>query len=106
MFTIEQLIQEVRNLAAKVPNNKYISSGNCYYDRGDCSEEGTGCIFGQAAFRLGEYWTGQMSIGDKLDKSNINFSQKQKTWCILVQKKQDFGSTWKEAVELADKEIS
>ncbi len=99
------LINEVRRLANLHPDNIYRKpgSGHCSYVEGICTNGAKGCLFGQALANL------KIKINGKegniktlaLDLELIG-TVDQINWCGLVQKNQDKGMTWKEAVETAD----
>ncbi len=110
-FTIDQLIQEVRNLATDWPDFVYqsCSSGTCCYTKSK-TDPNKGCIFGQAILRL------QPDLKDVLLNNNsvsisgllmilgfdVDAFNKQRNWCIEVQQKQDRHQTWANAVKFAD----
>lgn len=132
MTKLEQLIAEVRRLAAEAPDVEYVpptSKPTCFYTRGKTANGGCGCLFGQALqnvfpniwqqldayerendcpygsipFVLADYDFRMPSEGDDTSV------QRQVNWCRRVQKLQDgdsLGRTpWGRAVAQADEEF-
>ena len=112
-ITAAQIIQEVRKLAEASPDNVYqLSNGlGCFYGKGQCTNESTGCIFGQAFTNLGipGTWLDDNTIGQNsyiyeiLDWLQIPHTSQESQWCGKVQSEQDYRVSWKIAVENADK---
>jgi hypothetical protein len=108
--TAEQIIAEVRRLAAERPDYVYEKpefSAYCLYMHGD----GPGCIFGHALHNLGwdfsEEQKGTITsilLGDGPDPL-VETTSQQRLWMRAVQSKQDNAFTWGKAVELADEEF-
>lgn len=99
------LIAQIRELAKKAPNNLYIKPdekyNTCCYDRGTCTDGSIGCIFGQALRALGLELKGAATISSVLSDNQIPCSESEKHWCATVQRLQDQGKTWSEALRLA-----
>jgi hypothetical protein len=99
------LIAQIRELAKKAPDNLYIKPdpkyNTCCYDRGTCTDGSIGCIFGQAFRALGLELKGTAIISYILSDNQIPCSGSEKLWCATVQRLQDQGRTWSEAVKLA-----
>ena len=118
-FTIDQLIQEVRNLAAESPHNRYHNRGGaCFYSKLLCDNGAIGCIFGQAFQRLdidveeidnhadAEDFDGYGSSIDRvIPKLGIEADSFELSWCKKVQTAQDNDKTWASAIEEADSEF-
>lgn len=110
---IESLIAKVRELAEESPDFVYeaLRPNLCFYATGQNCD---GCIFGQALLALGvekdvlegfdqRNLSGQSSgIEPILDLLDIGASERQKEWCTAVQRAQDRGASWSEAVKDAD----
>lgn len=102
MFDLEkQMVEAVRSLAAKSPNNIYTSpdsDGSCYNHIGTCTDGSTGCIIGQATricnVRIPNIGGVMMCFPQ--------FKGKIQLWLMMVQDTQDAGGTWIQAVEKAD----
>lgn len=122
MFTVEQVIGKVRELAEEYPNAVYqqVNCGGCCYTIGNVKDgPGCGCIFGQAIKALGgelhetynnidckyilKGFTDIPRAGYLLyEKFNLKLSISQESWCNKVQMMQDDGKTWSQAVAYAD----
>ena len=112
-FTINQLIETVRELAKEDPDNIYKNLNNqvlCFYNKGNCLNGTIGCIFGQAFRKLGiddttlnnfEY----KSIAEIISHNFPNCDRKLVMWCREVQSHQDKGYSWSESIKQADKYI-
>lgn len=103
VVTAEQIIAEVRRLAAEQPDfiyEKPAGSTFCLYKHGD----GPGCIMGQALNNLGvevdEFTTG--TIGSVLIEKGIKTTRGQGDWLRDVQAQQDTRHTWAQSVADAD----
>ena len=121
MTTAAELIQEVRKIAAERPDFVYgkqglISPDTCsYFGRDVGDESGSPCIIGQALKNLGvdtsllkqaeDECDDNMGIASALDVKHIElaYTDREALWLSHVQRKQDNGETWAEAVESADK---
>lgn len=104
--TADQIIAEVRRLAAERPDYVYEKppgSTFCLYRHEDGSP---GCIFGQALDNLGvgldEHTYG--TIGIVLFDLGVAKTDQQANWMTSVQHYQDNGRPWAEAVAKADEE--
>ncbi len=105
VVTADQIIAEVRRLAAESPDFVYQKpefSPVCLYKHGD----GPGCLFGQALSNLGievdENTRG--TINNVLDRFDVDRTDRQRCWMSTAQRRQDHGSSWAEAVRQADDE--
>lgn len=101
--TADQIIAEVRRLAAEKPDYVYEKpefSAFCLYMHGD----EPGCIFGHALHNLGWDVTAHDAgaINTVLDDNGVLTTTKQREWMREVQFSQDHGSTWEKAVRSAD----
>lgn len=116
-FTLEQLVDTVRELAKANPDFCYKSdiesiSGSgqiCFYTKGsNCN----GCLFGQAILKL------QPNLYNYLDSEDahcpptitvllhdILSNDSDYSWCQLVQLFQDSGRSWGNSVIKADDEV-
>lgn len=114
-ITIDQLISEVRYLAAENPTYVYPRStskpgwtNGCFYRPGAPGNlTGARCIFGQALTNLGlsdaklaEHDSDSIRGILSHHVSGVSFVQSE--WCVYVQTEQDAGSTWAAAVRDAD----
>lgn len=107
MITVNDVIAEVRKLAAEKPDNTYTRPGGkqCCYDAGVCTDGSVGCIFGQALARLGHPASGTYTINSILfNREQLGLARDRPAglWCSYVQDWQDEGFTWARAVEYAD----
>lgn len=110
-FTTTELEAEVRKLAAEHPDNIYTKpnaqGAGCFYGKGTCTDGSCGCIVGQALARLG---VSVLELDVKLigyvpevmSHLCISDPKKRQSWLFNVQRRQDLGKTWGEAVEWAD----
>ena len=123
MLTMEKIIADVRALAAKYPNAVYSSDGQCCYTMGavENGPEKCGCIFGQVltengidikevevrgVFKYAVEGIGHMPTIIPLIEAKIPdicIEIKEQDWCGAVQRHQDAGRTWGQAVEYADR---
>lgn len=120
-FTIEQLIQKVRDLAEQNPDYVYEKIENdkfktvfCLSTSSSCSylksknpgNEDKGCIFGQAILNLQPDLKPELetpfSISTILSHIGINGNDFEKKWCAAVQAAQDSQYSWKDAINKAD----
>jgi len=119
LITASDLIREVRAIASERPDFHYT------YQEGaglDCSyvgveignRTGEGCIVGQALARLdfdmgsvAEWESNGGSCGTTvfqlIDAYAIPHSREEANWLVWVQRRQDIGDSWAEAVETANK---
>ena len=114
------LMEAVRLLAALYPNaiyNRPISHSNtCFYSRGVVvnGPPGHGCIIGQAFRLCGFEQYANMCLYDSISSGSpagrhirTTFGLSENTplvdWCCEIQYHQDQGTTWGEAVRLADR---
>lgn len=101
--TAEQIIAEVRRLAAERPDFVYVSpefSDQCLYMHG---ENEPGCIFGHALFNLGVDTSDTYGpIGEVLTMQGIAATVRQRDWMRDVQYRQDHRLTWGQAIRDAD----
>lgn len=107
-FTLQKLIETVRELAKENPNNAYIRSV-CYYNKGECTNGTVGCIFGQAMRKLGVSEDelnkfGCKPISDIFRQNHIGYDPLFFTWCEMVQQSQDSGKEWGQCVKEADEQ--
>jgi hypothetical protein len=107
---LRDLIDEVKRLAANSPDNRYYrspGSKNCEYDAGECADGSVGCIFGQALENLGHppHGYGGEGIPQVLgfDYGALKANCRALVWCQTVQRLQDSGYAWYEAVSHASK---
>lgn len=109
-FTADQLEEKVRSLAEHWPVARYKQppDGTCAYDVGTV-ENGPareGCIFGQAITALlGVPINVRAGIAVVLRSLYIKFeadNNHQATWFGDVQRAQDSGKTWSDAIAVAD----
>lgn len=122
-FTIADLIEEVRSLASENPDFVYPefkkpnNGRTCSYLKSQTSEK-EGCVFGQSILNLqpslkeflkefdGEVDSGIRCCLQKLfpdiDLTYPSVSREQLDWCEKVQDEQDRGSTWGEAIKIAN----
>jgi len=129
-ISLEQLQEKVRELANKYPDFVYCADGKtatktqtCSYLRGGNPKypDRVGCLFGQALVELGcpkDDWHRYSSlwglttsleflpIVDLIEALELT-SQSQRTddltnWCLAVQRQQDMGVPWQEAVKAVD----
>ena len=114
MTTTAELITQVRQLATDYPNARYhkaAGSSYCEYADGTVTNgpDHEGCIMGQAA-RLLEIdlsnW-GRVEIHQLLDDEGWDMHDYNAIdWLTQVQQIQDGGSTWSDAIVIADKKPS
>jgi hypothetical protein len=112
-FSTEKLIQAVRALAEKSPDNVYEADtlpgntvGGCRYASGGCQDGSKGCLIGQAFARCGidpsdldaRYPEGA-GVNEVLGAFPLN-TRHGMAWLAWVQDEQDNGSTWREAVSV------
>ena len=111
MFTVEELINKVREIAKANPDfvYQYPCSDMCYY-----TDVNGGCLFGQAINLLDSNIdltnfnptdlcsVNGPSIKTVLRELNIYGNRKQIDWCSLVQGAQDEQVAWGEAVSGGD----
>lgn len=116
-FTGAQLVQKVREIAAKKPNFIYSIPEEedwdiCMYWHP--SSNSPGCIMGHALTELGVDKE-DIPEGDDIiavlngllkEESHHLVSRNQRSWLELVQSKQDAGGrTWGEAIRFADEDM-
>lgn len=104
--TADQIITEVRRLAAEKPDFVYEKpefSAFCLYMHG----EEPGCIFGQALHNLGWDVTAPDAgtINTVLDDNDVHRTERQALWMREVQHEQDTRTPWGDAVAKADEEF-
>lgn len=119
--TIAEIESKVRELASENPDFRYTPhNGSCYYTRGPEGEEGPGCIVGQALLAAGVDFDVLREFDDSAKASGIRFVARaladqgkivmpnfhDAEWLNTVQRDQDKGLTWSEAVVNADTEVS
>lgn len=114
-FTINELMQEVRDLADEHPTFIYQApdaTRQCFYskDRNGTGQAEYGCIFGRALARLGvtvPAWLDRTPIVralTQMEEFQVTPNTNDKiTWCSIVQVQQDVGDTWRHAIKTADK---
>jgi hypothetical protein len=120
MVTATEIIQEVRRLAAERPDYVYDEgeepeggdSIRCFYWKDDRPS----CIFGHALFRLGvtperlQAADAVAPVGDSieslLNRLAVGETPTETQWMGTVQRRQDDGWAWGEAVAATDREIS
>lgn len=115
----------VEILARDNPDNIYHpdkysgSEGACSYRRGFCDNNTTGCIIGQALVNLGgidDDLKDMDDVGpiDQIIGSSLLVNQlfndiphkEEREWLIVMQKEQDSGHTWGQALEVANERLS
>lgn len=111
-ITIDQLIAEVRRLAAANPTAVYHrpeGQGICSYRNGLATDEkevvcGQGCIFGQAFENLGAERPSDEdgSIRMVISNRRILSSHDKVSWCFKVQEMQDDENNWGDCIKLSD----
>jgi hypothetical protein len=112
-FTLDDVVAKVREVAAERPtyvyNNEGMSeySSSCFYRHGEYGER-PGCIVGQALDRLGyvvpevdEGTNAGVVLGGLFDLSDDDNGLKA-NWVWKVQKEQDGGKSWGDAILEAD----
>lgn len=115
---VEDFIDAVRWLASKYPDAVYIKPENyCLYNFGDVDNgpDGCGCIMGQAARLLNEFNPIKEIIAKTDEKNNDRIRNLIRLhdpdwkipnddlqWLSSVQRRQDSGSPWGEAVTQTD----
>lgn len=120
-FTQKQLVAKVREIVSLRPGVKYKPDEvrdpdnpghvSCLYGKGTCSDGSEGCIFGQALVALGvdrgSLDDGEIlgEISEVLDSLDIADNNGMDEWCMVVQKRQDEGKSWGEAVAIADEKF-
>lgn len=108
MYSCKVLIEKVRELVAKSPNNVYSKEGNtegngCSYNQGLCLDKSEGCIMGQALRLMGINTSNLKDyLMAELPKMDFEYSNNQLSWLHSVQMRQDIGKTWLEAMQYAD----
>lgn len=122
MITLQQVIDKVRELAKERPEFVYrdqpgAGGDECSYTSANVgSDEGEGCIVGQALMRCGlsretlEDLQDGTAIGirefllmlDEYVEQTSGLSDPRARWLVKVQNNQDTGSTWADAVWQAD----
>jgi hypothetical protein len=119
---IEDLVANVRELAASRPDNIYQPASaapptapqrKCSYLTGNCHDGTVGCLLGQALLAIG-FTAHQLRRIDTLsiEEALASLSEVDSghvdgghvAWLMAVQCGQDEGHTWRRAVELADQE--
>jgi hypothetical protein len=108
-LTIDNLLAEVRSLAMESPDNIYHRPPQdkefiavCEYNRGICDNGSIGCIFGQAFRRLGVEVNKICTISALMHTHFGYHPITIRNWCWTLQRHQDQGKTWGEALALAD----
>ena len=123
-ITLKSLVEEVRNLAAQRPNDRYegVDGASCFYTLGTsfdstCTPTGAGCIIGQAYVSLGGVFPDNIleEEGEGLESHGIrdalqyldvdcesDYADYLTGWLVEVQGAQDGGTTWGRAVSIAD----
>ncbi len=120
-FTINQLIQKVRDLANENPDyvyqkieiNKFQSAfglsaqGSCSYVKSNNpGNEDKGCLLGQAILSLQPDLKSELeipySISTILSGIGLGGNQYARKWCVAVQQYQDNKRTWEQSVNYAD----
>ena len=111
MTTTAELITQVRHLATEYPDARYYKAAGssfCEYADGPVTNGpgSEGCIMGQAArlldidlFTWGRVEIYQLLEDEGWDIGDINAMD----WLTQVQQIQDAGSTWGDAIVMADK---
>lgn len=112
---IDQIIEQVRRLATEYPDTVYPQPepGKCLYTVGACGS-GSGCIVGQAIIAVKpdlaetlahiDELTPNKPVHSLVGRLEIKCTQEKLSWLGKVQRKQDDGKRWHEAVEAADEE--
>lgn len=123
--TTLDVVNEIKKLAAEMPDFVYVAdpehkigSTGCSYIYGGCNKypEHCGCIVGQALKRLGIDVAEQhedapaslvlryLGLSDRVGRfvHGANTMLRHSRWISVVQRQQDKGSSWSEAVEAAD----
>ncbi|MEU9871082.1 hypothetical protein AB0C87_24845 [Actinomadura sp. NPDC048021] len=106
-ITFQQIEAEVRRLADEKPEFVYKSyEGACFYNPAEREGKQYGaCIFGQAFknldFEVKEDYE-YKSIGTLLELLDVETTLGEFMWAGAVQRLQDGGTAWGEAVSLAD----
>lgn len=110
---ISGLEKRVREIAEQRPDVRYPHT-QCFYSRGKCLDESTGCLIGQALADLGV----DMAALNKLEEDatyGVHDLYREHsddpltgdfTWLKRVQTNQDRGETWGECVKWADAQKS
>jgi hypothetical protein len=101
------LIQSVRWLASGFPDALYQASRYCEYTKGKCGP-GFGCIIGQGMQNCG--MRDVAKAADSAGETAINYlfletkvaNKNDLAWLTKVQRAQDAGRRWADAVRLAD----
>lgn len=115
MFTVDELIAEVRKLADENPDFVYDDVA-CWYLIGG-NPDTPGCIIGRTIMALSPELK---PILEKADETNENINglfpmlsdfefdnnTNEFQWLLSVQSSQDSGSSWEDAIELADENHS
>jgi hypothetical protein len=105
MLQMCDVVKEVKKLAAEKPMNKYHKPPGvamiCSYHRGRCTDGSVGCIFGQVLVRLGHPIGGDGGIAHMLSMMGLDLFDEASDWCQDVQKYQDSGMEWGDAVKRA-----
>lgn len=110
IVTVSDLVETVKAIAKERPRVVYVPRNHvegCCYNKGMCSDNSIGCIFGQAFRRLGlviEEAHDNDSIEDAVRLLHLPNINRQVRLCQLIQGNQDSGFCWEQAV--ADAEAS
>lgn len=106
---LSDVIVEVRRLAANSPDNIYTAPEKraCSNISGTCSDGSVGCIIGQAMKNCGLdedilNEDSEAGIESFVDRNILSGFRIEAIWCAKVQNRQDFQSTWGDAVKVAD----
>jgi hypothetical protein len=110
----EKIIGTTREIANEIPDFIYRSDGLlkacAYVEYNEDGESKPGCIFGHALLRLGmidlsiaEWDANTEGIRSLAYREDWALSNPELDWMGKVQNEQDTGSTWAEAVALADR---
>lgn len=106
MFTVEELVAKVREIAKSRPDTIYTGTEKgCEYNAGRCSDGSIGCLFGQAMKELGEHYLEYGGYIDSVLSGNLKIaknSDPKVLWCRKVQYCQDNSRSWGSSVEYAD----
>ena len=120
MITVDDVVKEVRSIAIERPDFIYLEqpleneedrSTNCsYLSAGLYTNEGEGCIVGQALSKLGITdeelrRVENASAADALRAVGVEGStrrDRELNWLNSVQSQQDIGMTWGDAIAWAD----
>jgi hypothetical protein len=117
--TLSELVAQVRRLAADRPDNVYqpelVGAGHrCSYLDGRCTDGTLGCLVGQA-FRAAGLTADELQPVNRLAicealehllRQDIDCLQGAHiAWLMSVQNAQDEGARWREAIEVADREV-